>query len=721
MQWTKEETHLRFEIKGLSSVALATGILLLAACGGGGSSSSTTSPSTTTSTELTGTAAVGAPISGTVVAIDKNGKVSPPAVTTALGSFVVDVNGMVAPFILSIVGSANGKQVTLNSIATATGQTVNITPLTDLIVSSASGQPAGGTLAALCTPVDNVAPTACLSALSAASDPTKLAAAVKAVKAMIAPLNTDNIDPLNGAFVANGTGLDKVLDQILVTPAETQGAQATITLISTNTQLGSATLPAMAGATTTTAATAPTTAELTKASAAASVLPEIRACVAALSAQYATTPFVVPSESALTPFVDASFQIGALQTQAKFLAALTTNMAIQGLQLRVAGLSSVNMEPLNSTELTDFIASTSATRLADFIASRATQGPISFDGAGAPTSAWVKLSISNDTEVNNWKMLKTSDTTGCAGGWKIAGSSHMSAHMNARVTRRVDKAGAASFGRQWAFHVNVQDAIDENANTNQIEVRGPGLTTFGLFMTDGESAANQKLRLLKPTGVNSVFQIADRDPVAGSSSFSSFYGSGDALQSCQDLAAGHSAPTTNLSTQSAPGRFTPCIDETKTNPGKLYFWTLRAGGVETEAFLLQHSAVPFSKAYTIANQDNIFATVTSVTPATLASLKADTLLDDLVTYHYTQGAAYGSKMDNCGLYVWNGNTQILNAEVAATGKETSCTFTTKSLNSVSSNVGNNLFQFSGTVTDAYIGVSTSVLGVQTTSSKPLPQ
>ena len=70
---------------------------------------------------------------------------------------------------LSITGTAGGKQVTLNSIATAAGQTVNITPLTDLIVSTASGQPGGANLAALCAPVANVVPEGCSSALAKAA------------------------------------------------------------------------------------------------------------------------------------------------------------------------------------------------------------------------------------------------------------------------------------------------------------------------------------------------------------------------------------------------------------------------------------------------------------------------------------------------------------------------------------------------------------------------
>jgi hypothetical protein len=106
-------------------------------CGGGSSSDSpaaTTPPAVTppvttpvaTLPKLIGTAATGAPIAGTVVAIDINGKSSSPATTSATGAFTVDVAGLTAPFILSITGTSNGKQVFLSSIATSAGQTVNM-------------------------------------------------------------------------------------------------------------------------------------------------------------------------------------------------------------------------------------------------------------------------------------------------------------------------------------------------------------------------------------------------------------------------------------------------------------------------------------------------------------------------------------------------------------------------------------------------------------------
>jgi hypothetical protein len=128
---------MKITLKRLGLAIASAGLLSLYGCGGGSSGSTASSSTSPASTVLPGTAAIGAPIAGTVIAIDVNGIISPPATTSALGAFIVDVSGMTAPFLLNIVGTAGGSQVTLSSIATAAGQTVNITPLTDLIVSTA--------------------------------------------------------------------------------------------------------------------------------------------------------------------------------------------------------------------------------------------------------------------------------------------------------------------------------------------------------------------------------------------------------------------------------------------------------------------------------------------------------------------------------------------------------------------------------------------------------
>lgn len=688
---------------GLASAVLVT----IYGCGGG---SSTTS-SATMATTLTGTAAIGAPISGSVFAIDINGKVSPAATTSALGAFIVDVAGMTAPYILSITGTAGGKQVTLNSIATAAGQTVNITPLTDLIVSTASGQPGGSSLTSLCAPVANVVPTACLSALTSASTPAKLATATQAVIDMIAPLNLAGTNPLTGKFDANGTGMDAVLDQILMAPADEQGAMATITLIATGTSLGTVTMPATAGQTATATATPPSTTELTKATAAATVMPEIRACLASFNALYPKTGFVAPTSTRVAEFVDDSFRLGVSEVKSAFVDFFsgTGGMANAGMTLEAVGMSPYDMSPLSAGEITTFTdpTSTSTTRIADLFTARVASGSTAVTiTAGIPSSAWVQLRVAGESGLNNWKMVKGTAYDGCPGGWKLAGSGHLDMHMNARITRNTDNNGTTTFGRKWAFHIDKATVLAENLAVNRIDVRGAGLTDFGDY--SGAVTTGKKLQLMMPNSGNTAMRFDDSN---GLGNGSVYYGNAEALESCQDLASISPKPS-NLTS------LTPCIDESKVTPGKVYVWTLKASGAPVISFPFEISAVPLSKAFVQANQNSLFATLTSVTPSTLSGLNAlaGTDLDGQVTFNYTQAPTYGSKMDNCGLYLRTNDTQVLSAEQNAVGKETSCTFRTTELNSISSEI----FQFAGTLSSAYIGMSTSVLGNQTSSGQPYP-
>jgi hypothetical protein len=708
---TQTNWRIKMKFRKIWLAAAGAAALTLAGCGGSGNSNNTeiTHPAATT---LSGTAAIGAPIAGSVFAIDINGKVSPAATTSALGAFTIDVGGMTAPFILTITGTAGGQLVTLNSIATAAGQTVNLTPLTDLIVSTASGQPGGSSLASLCAPVANVVPASCKTALANAATPAKLNAAIAAVIDMIKPLNPAGTNPLTGAFTANGTGMDALLDQILVAPADAQGAMATVTLIATNTSLGTVTLPASAGGSSTIpAATPPLPADLIKATAAATVLPEIRTCLASLSALYPKTGFVVPSQAAVGHFVDSTFNLGASADQALFIGALTSTdeMAIPGLVIEAAGLSPLDMSPLSSGEIATLTAnSASTTRVADFINNRVTSGATAITFAsGVPSSAWIKLQVKGEAGGHNWKMVKTTDTTGCPGGWKLAGSGHLDMHMNARIHRKIDSNGT-TFSREWAFHIQKSEVVAENPAITRIDVRGPGLTTYGDFNIAGTTGT--KLQLIMPKAGFTAMRIADS--ISGSDS--SFYGDAEALQSCQDLA---STPG-----QANPSAGTPCIDETKVAPGKVYVWTFKTANGPVIAFPFQINAVPLSKDFARANQASLFATLTSVTPAKLSALPADSLLDGLVTFNYTQSATYGSKMDNCGLYLWGAtNSPALSAEQNAVGHETSCTFTTLGLNSLASNVpGTSLFKFTGSLTNGTISIATSVLGNMAVSSQLYP-
>lgn len=100
-------------------------LLLLAGCGGG-------------TDTLSGVAAAGAPIVGTVYLKDSANPAAELSVPiTANGSFSFAVGSMTPPFLLKAVGSANGNDLILYSLASSPG-VAHINPLTNLAVVEAA-------------------------------------------------------------------------------------------------------------------------------------------------------------------------------------------------------------------------------------------------------------------------------------------------------------------------------------------------------------------------------------------------------------------------------------------------------------------------------------------------------------------------------------------------------------------------------------------------------
>lgn len=192
--------------------------LALAGCGGG-DDSSTPNPAPAATT-LSGTAAAGAPISGTVTVRDSDTNTPDKIVDIkADGSFNVDVSGLKAPFMLQAAGTVGDRSYTIYSAATAAG-TVNVTPLTDLVVANAAG---------------GAASTAFEAADFSKLTDANLDAAENILKTRLAPVlqatGSANTDLMNGAFAANHTGIDAALDLLDVSVS---GNTATITVKGVN-------------------------------------------------------------------------------------------------------------------------------------------------------------------------------------------------------------------------------------------------------------------------------------------------------------------------------------------------------------------------------------------------------------------------------------------------------------------------------------------------------
>ncbi|MDM0037347.1 carboxypeptidase regulatory-like domain-containing protein [Variovorax sp. J22P271] len=218
-----------------SRIALSTALLLsLAACGGGGGGSSGFLPAGTTAGTSTGTTGGGG--SGTTAAAKLNGIAATGAAFAGAKVTVVDQRGVTvcttetdakgayectlpadtkAPL---VVTAARDDLTLYSTTASATGGNVNVTPLTTIIVSrlSPDGNPAS-LAGAIATRPDTVTDSTVKQ---------QVAELVAALKPLLTLLG-DAVDPISGAFTADGSGHDRLLDSIAVS-VRPDGAGANI-------------------------------------------------------------------------------------------------------------------------------------------------------------------------------------------------------------------------------------------------------------------------------------------------------------------------------------------------------------------------------------------------------------------------------------------------------------------------------------------------------------
>lgn len=111
-------------------------VFILSACGGGGKESTPYVP-----IPISGVAVTGAPIIGTVKIKDSNG-IERKVDINSDGSYSIDTRDMMAPFILMAEGTVSGRAYSVTAPATSsdTNGTVNITPLSDIVLGYVMGE-----------------------------------------------------------------------------------------------------------------------------------------------------------------------------------------------------------------------------------------------------------------------------------------------------------------------------------------------------------------------------------------------------------------------------------------------------------------------------------------------------------------------------------------------------------------------------------------------------
>ncbi|MBO9512753.1 MAG: carboxypeptidase regulatory-like domain-containing protein [Variovorax sp.] len=200
---------------GWRGLSLAGGVALaLSACGGGGGGGWVPSPAPSPApapapapTSISGVAASGSAFSGaSVTVVDKLGATVCSTTTDAQGNYHCDLpTTATAPLVVS---AQRGTESLYSISASPAGGRVNVTPITTVVVSrlSPNGDPAqlAAGIGAGTTQVDE------------ATVRERVAEVLAILKPLLDVLG-DSVDPITGAFTADGTGHDRVLDSIDVT------------------------------------------------------------------------------------------------------------------------------------------------------------------------------------------------------------------------------------------------------------------------------------------------------------------------------------------------------------------------------------------------------------------------------------------------------------------------------------------------------------------------
>jgi hypothetical protein len=409
----------------MMTIALATS-LLLAACGGGGGGGT---PASGGSATISGTAAAGLPLIGSVTLKDANGVTRTVSIGSN-GAYTVDVSGLTGPFLLRASGTAGGSTYVVHSAATTAdvNGNINITPLTDLILSNVAGQIAS-----------NYFDSGSFSNLSA----TQLSAETAKLKEKLLPvlqaMGVDaSTDLLRARFTPLNSALDKALDAINIS-YDTNTNVATLTNVLTSESItDSITTPAAQET------SPPTMSTTTNLSTASDDIPLIRAALAGLTAEFANG---LPTVSAIKSHLTGGFTRGDTGRDA-FASELAGNSNNVGLQFTDVTVHGIDYTTNPSTPTAD-----------------------------------VSLLVRNGTGVitdrmQHFKVKKISGT------WMLHGDQRvLDASANVHITRTVYQAGSnasvSCAGTGLEFWI--EDLDDDNsADISYIVVTGPGLPQEGV-------------------------------------------------------------------------------------------------------------------------------------------------------------------------------------------------------------------------------------------------
>lgn len=309
----------KYVIRTILMTFSLSGALVLAGCGG--SSGGTAAVTPASPTLISGVAATGGPITPAmngVVTIQDS--VSPAHTATtptdANGNYsftAAQLAGWNAPYMLEINYKVGGVDYNLNSAATASdltsgSATINITPLTDLVIANLAGTIAANVFKNQSTYASQLTAKALADGASALAAQLQPILAAEGVSA--------SVDLFRTSFTANGTGIDAVLDALKVTQ---DPATKTATITS---RLDGSTITNVLGTTNTATLAAPaTTVPVTD-------LQAITSFFGSFSTEMTNAP--APTDPALLAFFDQTNFLQDGKQLAAFLQQVTTDPTILG-------------------------------------------------------------------------------------------------------------------------------------------------------------------------------------------------------------------------------------------------------------------------------------------------------------------------------------------------------------------------------------------------------
>ena len=409
----------------------------LSACGGGGGGGSSNTGGDNTgnsqsAAQITGVAAVGAPLVGTVTVKDANGVTRTSTIGTN-GSYTVDVSGLTAPFVFRAEGTANGVHAIVHSIATQADVNgkINVTQLTDLIVSNIAGQLAQNFF-------DHFEQSG--NANLASADQIK--AEVDKLKEKLLPVLTalgvdTAIDLLHDSFTPKADAIDQALDVIRVSYDTTANTATISNVVNTTTVADALAVPAAQE-------TSPPTLSATNVASAPSDAEAAKAALQAFAAKFATG---LPTAADLTPLMTTGFLWGDLNR--------TTAAAQLAQESSFVGVSFTDVE----------------LRMIDYANVNGVTAHLSFS---VKTASGVELG-----RLENWKVRK-SPTDGI---WRLHGDQRtLNLEWFAVTAQHHNAPNSEATCVQTGLEFNIENpnSANDGGTIAAIVVKGPGLPPAGV-------------------------------------------------------------------------------------------------------------------------------------------------------------------------------------------------------------------------------------------------